>query len=776
MMIDATLGHFRILELLGRGGFGEVYKARDTLLDRIVALKVIPAEFAGDVERRERLKREARAASALNHPNVCTIYELAEFAGGLYIAMELVDGPSLRQLVAARRPTIPETLRIATKVAAALGAAHDRGIIHRDISAANIMLTAGGEVKIVDFGLATTLQRWIDGAAETAPTFVTLPGTAVGTVSYMSPEQLLGQPLTPTSDVFSFGVVLYEMATGVLPFRGASPFEIADRILHYAPDDMTLANPEVPAAFQRLVLQMLAKRPEERPASARAVSALIEGLAQPPVSAAVEASGVDSGRTAVRPRSIAVLPFANMSDDAENEYFSDGLAEELTNALAGIEGLKVASRTSAFAFKAQNVDIRDVASRLNVETVLEGSVRRSGTRLRITAQLINADDGYHLWSQRYDRDMADVFAVQDEIASSIAATLKGKLVDGAAAPTIKRYTDDIEAYNLYLKGRYYWNRRYEGVLQKALECFNKALERAPQYALAYSGIADCFSILAFYNYVAPRDGFARAEAAAERALAIDDELAEAHASLGLVRTFFEWDFEAGEREFRRSIQLNPRYGTGHYWYAAHEMALGRCEASLASLKRACEAEPVSANFSAAVALMSYFARRFDDAIEAALRALDLDALFGPAHAFLGWAYTEKAMYDEATAAWEETMTLLGGLPTATAALARTHALAGRRDQARQLLRDLDEIRSRRYVSSYHVAGVHVALGEHDDAIAWLDRAREERSNWLAFLRVDPVLDPLRGDHRLQAIDAAVFRDRAERVVRPSDAAGQRRDR
>lgn len=380
----------------------------------------------------------------------------------------------------------------------------------------------------------------------------------------------------------------------------------------------------------------------------------------------------------------------------------------------------------------------------------------SGTRLRVSAQLINAVDGYHIWSQRFDREMSDVFEVQDEIARSIADKLRGTLVSGTSTPVIKRYTDDVDAYNLYLKGRYYWNRRYEGGIQKALTFFNQALERAPAYALAYSGVADCFSILAFYNYLAPREGFRKAEAAADKALDIDEELAEAHTSLGLVRTFYEWDFEAGEREFLRSIALNQRYGTAHYWYGLHEIVVGRLASASASLKRACEAEPLSVNFNGAVALLSYYARQYDEAIEAAEKTLELEPLFGPAHAFLGWSYAQKGNYEGAIAEWQQAVKLLGGVPAAVASLAQVHALAGQRTEALKIVQELDDLRAQRYISSYHIAGVHAALQQNDEALLWLERARKERSNWLTFIRVDPMMDPLRNDARFRSIEASIF--------------------
>jgi serine/threonine-protein kinase len=673
--------------------------------------------------------------------------------------MELLRGETLSErLRRAGAFAVSSAVPLMVQMCRALDAAHRSGVVHGDFKSGNVMLIAEGDseprVAVTDFGLA----RQISSAHGTHLTPDDLGGR-LGTPSYMAPERLRGCPLTPASDIFSLGAVLYEMTSGRLPFNGGSPFAIADAVLNYEPPELGRTNPDVPVAFERLVYRMLAKRPEERPQSARAALSEIVALGDDRGSTVVRTDAAVGRRSASvvrRVPSIAVLPFANLSDDKDNEYFSDGLTQELTVALATIEGLKVASRTSVLALRAEGRDVRDIAARLNVDHVLEGSVRKAGNRLRIATQLVAATDGCQLWSHQYERDLAEVFAVQDEIACTIVDTLKGTLMRRAASPLVKRYTEDVEAYNLYLKGRYYWNHRYEGFLHKALDHFKQALDRAPQYALAHAGVADCFNILAFYNYLDPREGFRKAEVAAEKALAIDDGLAEAHASLGLVRTFFDWNFQAGEREFQRAIHLSPRYGTAQFWYGAHEMALGRTEQSLGLLKHAWDADPLCATFSGGSAFMSYLARRYDEGIELGRRTLELDPLFAPAHAFLAWAYTESRRYEEAISSWQLAIRLLGGLPTATAALARTFALADRRTEAVGLLGDLAAVASQRYVSPYHVGAAHAALGQRSEAIAWLERAREDRNNWLVFARVDPAMDPLRDDSRFRSIEARVF--------------------
>lgn len=759
-MIGATLSHFRILELLGRGGFGEVYKAQDTVLGRLVAVKVLPRDFAENPERRERFRREAKAASQLTHPNICVTHEFGEAEGVAFIAMEYVEGSTLRARIQARSLTLETSLRMGAQIADGLAAAHQKGILHRDVKSDNVLVTLDEQVKILDFGLATHVAaRALGDDALTATHLVTSPGTAMGTVGYMSPEQLSGLEVDYRSDVFSLGVVLYEMVTGQLPFRGKTAFETAAAILHNTPEDPQRTNPRVNAGLSQFLLHLLTKDPTQRNDPARSVASDLRRLLRE-LEGGLDLSGATptptpASTSALRrmvvtaPASIAVLPFANLSGDKENDYFSDGLSEELISALTRLPGLRVASRTSAFAFKGENRDIRDIGQALGVQHVLEGSVRRAGERLRVTAQLINAGDGYHVWSERYDRDSRDVFAVQDEIARTIVERLKLRLVRDR--PLIRRYTDDAEAHSLYLKGRYFWNRRYHGGLQKALEFFRQALERDPEYALPYTGLADCYNILGFYNYLPPLEAFPRARAAAERALGVDAELAEGHCSLGLAAGFHYWDWPAAEDHLRQAVALDGANATCHYWLAAILAVTGRAQESLEQIARGKDADPLSGVILGASSLLHLLAGDAHAALNEARRAEEVDEHSGPVRWFLARALVGTGAYDEAVTAFDQAGQQLGEIPLVIGHRAHAHALAGRGAEARQQLAALQAVASERYVSQYFVGLVWAGLGECDAALGALEAAVEERTNWLGFLAVDPAWRALRDEPRYQVV-------------------------
>jgi serine/threonine protein kinase len=566
-VIGRTISHYRIVEKLGGGGMGVVYKAEDTRLDRFVALKFLPEELAHDRQAMERFRREAKAASALNHPNICTIYEIDEQNGMAFIAMEYLDGVTLEHLIGGRPVELDRLLEISSETADALAAAHSKNIIHRDIKPGNIFVTGSRHAKVLDFGLAKMATPG-DKDSETAALTLTQAGMAMGTLPYMSPEQLRGQRVDHHTDIFSMGAVLYEMATGQRPFVGETSMELSSSILRDTPKAVTELRAQLPSGLQRIVERCLAKEPTERYASARELRDAVERVRRDLSSGSRNVSAPASGEA-----SIAVLPFTNMSADPENEFFADGITEEIINALTKIEELRVAARTSAFFFKGKHVDLRIVGERLNVKTVLEGSVRKVGSRVRIMAQLISVADGYHLWSERYDRELKDIFEVQDEIAGAIADRLKVAL-KGGQQPSAKAGTSNLEAYQLYLKGRALLYRRGLDI-RRAANCFDSAVALDPQYALAWAGLGDARTMLGLYGLERPQVIMPRAKEAAIRAVALDPMLAEAHCSLACISLLHDWDRDKAEVGFLRARELNPRYLQNLGWFALFYLVWAR---------------------------------------------------------------------------------------------------------------------------------------------------------------------------------------------------------
>lgn len=742
--IGQTLGPYRIVSMIAAGGMGEVYLAEDSRLGRKVAVKLLPAHFTRDEERVRRFRLEARAVSALNHPNILTIYEVGEAGGTDYIVTEFIEGEMLRQQIANAPMEIEAALDVAIQVAGALSAAHQAGIVHRDIKPENIMLRPDGIVKVLDFGLAKlTEPRPPDGDAEAQTHFRTEPGIVMGTVRYMSPEQVRGLKINAETDLYSFGVVLYEMVTGRVPFEGKTHADLVVSILEKAAPPLAHYAANIPAELERIVGKCLEKDAARRYPSARDLFIDLKNLQ----------SRRPEGQRAVQPsHSIAVLPFVNMSADPENDYFCDGLAEELINALTKVKAIKVAARTSAFSFKGKGPDIREIGRKLNVSTVLEGSVRKASSRLRITAQLINVADGYHLWSERYDRQMEDVFATQDEITLAIVDALKVTLLGDERAALLNRYKNNLEAYNLYLKGRYFWNKRpATQELTRGIEYFQQAIEEDPGYALAYAGLADSYAMLGSWENgsLSPREAMPKAKAAAERALEIDEALAEAHASLAYARLHYDWDWPAAEMECKRGIELNPNYASIHHWYSHYLMAAGCSEASLEESERALELDPLDLVINAHLAWHYYFAGQYDQAIERCHKTRELyPASFWPRF-FSGLAYEQKGMYGEAIAEFREAIVVSGSVTFAVAGLGHTYAIAGKQAEAKTLLSELKESSKQKYVQSYDVALICAGLGENDQAFDWLEKACVDRSGWMPYLKLDPRLHRLHPDPRFQ---------------------------
>jgi serine/threonine-protein kinase len=734
--LNAALGaQYRFESELGRGGMATVYRAEDLRHARPVAVKVLRPGQRGGYEP-ERFLREVRIAARLTHPQIVPVHDSGERDGLLYYVMPYIGGESLRQRLT-REPRLPvdQALRIARGVAQALDYAHRQGVLHRDIKPENILLLEGNAL-VADFGVARALY-------EASAEVVTEPGLAVGTPSYMSPEQASGdRELDGRSDQYALACVLHEMLAGQPPFAGTSPRATMARHSVEQPPPVRRLRAEVPVAVEQALLRALAKDPAARfPSAADFANALITPLSGLP--------GPEAAET--RARSVAVLPFVNASPDPENEYFSDGMTDELINALVNVEGLVVASRTSVFAFKGRREDVRTIGAVLNVSAVLEGTVRRAGTRLRITAQLTNVIDGRLLWSERFDREDRDVFAIQDEIARTIVQTLRASFLGQLGEPVSRQYTGNLRAYNLYLRGRFCWNKRTPEGIAEAIQYFEQAIVEDPGYALAYTGLADAYALHVDYRAAPVAEGMRRAKEEARRALALDDTLAEAHTSLGWVTFIYDWDWEAARVHFERAIALNPRYATGRQWYSWYLAAMGRTDEALAHGRMSVELDPASVSIRRGLGWLYFYARQPESAVEHLERALMMNPTSHESHLIMGLALSMAGREAEAEAALREALALSPGDTHAMAVLGRVALRQGRPQEARAILAEFDAMARSRYVSPTDRAKLLLALGEYDEAFDYAERSRLERRGWLAYMRVEPLFDPLREDPRYLAL-------------------------
>jgi len=769
------LGPYRLLSRLGAGGMGEIHLAEDTRLGRKVALKILPAEFVADADRVRRFELEARAVSALNHPNILVIYEIGKERGTHFIATEFIEGQTLRQRLEAEKLTISETLDLGAQIAEALQAAHATGIVHRDIKPENIMLRPDGYVKVLDFGLARVSEKSKPKSDPDAPTIEdieTNPGTVMGTAHYMSPEQARGLKVDARSDIFSLGIVLYEMIAGQKPFTGQTMSDVLAAILRAEPLPLAQHTPSIPVELDRCIAKALRK---DSGARYQAIGDLLNDLKrlrqrlefedQATVILDSSVNLTATTRTSIAPRkprvrktidSLAVLPLINASRDPNLEYLSDGITESIINTLSQLPKLRVVPRSTVFRYKGKSVDPQEAGIELGVRAVFSGRIMQVRNAIVLKAELIDVANQSQLWGEQYRHQNKDLFTLETEISEDLSEKLRLRLTGEEKKKLVKRYTENTEAYHLYLKGRYFTNKRTTDWIKKGIEHFQQAIDLDPNYALAYAGLADAYSFLASSTGgQPPREVYPKAEAAALQALELDDTLGEAHSTLGFCRLLFDWDFATAEREYKRAIELSPNYANAHDGYSFYLKATGQHEAAIKACERAQTLDPLSMFATLSLGWAYYFARDYDRALAQARRVLDMDANFGFAHWHAGKTYLQRGQFTEAVTYMRQALNLIGGTPPFISFLGHAYARAGKHREARQMLNQLLRLANKQYVSAYLVAILYLGLGEIDETFAWLEQAYEERSGFLAFIGVEPMLDGLRGDVR--------FEDLLERV-------------
>jgi eukaryotic-like serine/threonine-protein kinase len=732
------LGPYEVVSLLGAGGMGEVYRARDPRLQREVAVKVLPSHLSDDPEALSRFEREARAVAALSHPNILSIFDFGRDAGVTYSVTELLEGETLRAALITGPLPQRRAIEIATALSDALFAAHSRGLVHRDLKPENVFLTSDGVVKILDFGLArstgTSGSMEDSGAATVADT---LPGTVLGTFGYMSPEQARGEVADARTDVFALGCVLCEMLTGERAFQRATPAETVAAILRDEPAGLAALS----AGMREIVLHCLEKRALDRYQTARDVALALR--ARP-------ASGgpLDS---------VAVLPFDIAGDDPDVRFPADAIAEGLTRALSRIAGLRVISRSAVARYRGPGVDPIRAGQELGVRTVVVGHVSVHNRKLSADLELVDVSDGRQIWSERYENAVDDVYPIEKNVISGIVGRFRPKTASGAGPPKFRAPGPKAEAYQLYLKGRYYWNRRPEQGFLQAPEYFEKAIEADPTFALAYSGLADCYNVFGAWEsgLLPPNEAFLKARTLARQALEIDDRSAEAHASLGYALFHYDWDFAAAERELQRAIELDPGYSQAHHWYSHLVLPLGRVEDSKRESLMAVAVDPYDFIMVAHLAWHDFFSRNYDGAIENAAKMRSIIANHFWSSFFTGLAYEQKALVADAIDHFREAAQRAPDSSYATAALGHAYGMAGDRGSAEGMLDELKELARRRYVPAYDLAIVKLGLSKLDEALKFLEASFEERSSWLIHLNVDPRLDPLRERSEFQALTARV---------------------
>src|SRR6266436_3658750 len=821
--VGARLGRYEIHSQIGAGGMGEVYLAQDTTLDRRVALKILPADLAANQDRMRRFVQEAKAAAALNHPSIAHIYEIGESDGTNFIAMEFVDGQTLREKIHQEKTELRVLIKYLLQVAEGLAKAHGSGIVHRDLKPDNIMITHDGHAKILDFGLAKLVETGGPGLGQSqgdeAPTAVmqqhSVSGMIMGTVGYMSPEQAQAKPVDQRSDIFSFGCLLYETATGRKPFAGDSIVDTLHKIIHDPAPAITDFNPSASPELQRVIRKCLAKEPEKRYQTIRDTANDLEELLeemkgtsdiersvapsssatassapastddhmraqstgsvseQPASSAEYVITGIKQHKlavmialvalvggavglflylhartTRVAIESIAVMPFVNESGNADVEYLSDGMTETLIKSLSGLPGLDVKPRSSVFRYKGKDTDLQTVAKALNVQAILNGRVAQHGDQLTLSLELVDIQKNSVIWTEQYQRKQSDLVSLQSEIARDVSTKLKAKLSGAEETKVTKSATADPEAYQAYLKGRYYWNRRTAENLTKAIEQFKSATDRDPNYALAFVGLADCYAVLNEYAGTPTSETLPQSKAYAERALSIDSQLAEPHATLGIVNEY-SWQWGEAEKEFKRAIELNPNYPTAYHWYSIYLKAMGRNDEAAAMIKRAQELDPLSSIIGVNVSRMYGLQNNHDASIANSLKVIELDPNFGPAYEYLALSCLKRGRHAEAIAAAEKAVGLTNRSGISLGGLGHVYEVVGKRAEAIDIIKELEEKYTRKEAIGAYLAAVYVGLGDKDKAFEWLEKDFQARNGKLSEIRWQIQFEPLRDDPRFK---------------------------
>lgn len=774
-------GRYEVIEELGKGGMGSVYKVYDKEIKENVALKLLDPVIAADEQRIERFRNELRFARKITHKNVCRMHDLNKEEETYYITMEYISGEDLGSLInRIGQFTIGKSIFIAKQVCEGLAEAHRLGIVHRDLKPQNIMIDREGNAHILDFGIARAFKT----------RKITDTGMMIGTPDYISPEQAEGEEVDGRTDIYSLGVILYEMLTGKVPFEGETPLSIALKHKSEEPRDPKEINPQIPAEISHVVLKCMEKGKERRYQTGDELLAelnrIIEGLPTTEKVIPKRKSSIEriskikwrnyvlyAGAVAVlilliviglslfkgrggAIESIAVLPLKNLSGDSDQEYFADGMTDALISNLTQLGALdRVISSTSVMQYKGARKPLPEIARELNVDAIVEGSIMRSGQRVRITAQLIEAKTDRNIWSKSYERDLSDILVVQNEMARAVAREIKIVVTPTEKALLARSRPTNPEAYQMYLKGRHFWKKRTEEDIKRSIEYFQQAINIDPTYALAYAGLADAYIILGSYSLSSPQETYPKAKAAALKALEIDETVAEAYTSLAFVKYRYDWDWFGAEADYNWAIGLNPSYATAHQWYGLLLSDLGRFDEALLAMKRAQELDPLSLPINTGVGIIFYYSRQYDLAIEEYRKVLDIDANFGYAHFWLGMAYLQKSLFKEAIEAYQKAVAYSGGNISYKAALGHAYAVAGKRDEALKILNDLLAQSGQKYVPKYEIALIYAGLGEKDRAFEFFEEAYVDRASFLVRFKVDPRIDSLRPDPKFMALQEKV---------------------